>query len=368
MRIRRIDTYVFSEVFTPFLGGVFFFSFVFLLFQMLRLAEELIVNNAPFGLVMKLLWTLMVNFLPLGLPMAFLIGVLFAFSRMSGDSEVVAMKAGGIGLPRISIPVFGLSAGVAVLSLFLNINWAPWSEVAMRNTLIKIGNRKFASAINEGTFTSGFFNLLMYAEKANSRAGKMEKVFIFDERDPHHPLTVVSKTGELIRVQSGEDDLGGVVLQLQDGSIHQSEQGGDSYSKMDFGTYQILFDIPDATGKFSYKPRMFSQAELKRRIADPASTPAYQRELLTEYWRRFSVAVIPVLFVFLGMGFGVVRTRGARFGVMLVAFVTMALYWQIQVTSIWVGEQGYLPPWLAVQIPNVLVAAVGVTMFRRANW
>jgi lipopolysaccharide export system permease protein len=368
MRIRRIDTYVFTEVLSPFLGGVFFFSFVFLLFQMLRLAEELIVNNAPFGLVMKLLWTLMVNFLPLGLPMAFLVGVLFAFSRMSGDSEVVAMKAGGLGLWRISIPVFSLSAGVAILSFLLNVNWAPWSEVAMRNTLIKIGNRKFASAIHEGTFTSGFFNLLLYAEKANNRAGKMEKVFIFDERDPKHPLTVVSKTGELIRVQSGEDDLGGVVLQLQDGSIHQSEARGDSYTKMNFGTYQIFFDIPDTTGKFGFKPRMFSQSELERKIRAPDTTPNYLRELETEHWRRIAVAMTPLFFVLLGMGFGVVRTRGARYGVMLVSFVTMALYWQIQVSSIWLGESGKLPPWFAVQIPNLLVGSVGMFMFRRASW
>ena len=368
MRIRKIDLYIFREVLNPFLGGIFFFSFVFLLFQMLRLAEELIVNNAPLGLVLKLLGTLVLNFLPLGLPMAFLIGVLFAFSRLSGDSEVVAMKAGGMSLWRISAPVFTLSFIVAGLSLLLNLNWAPWSEVAMRNTLIKIGNRKFASAINEGTFSSGFFNLLLYTEKANNRAGKMEKVFIYDERDEKHPLTVVSKTGELIRVQSSEDDLGGIVLQLQDGSIHQSDRLGGAYNKMKFGTYQIFFDIPDSTGKFGYKPKMYSVAELGRKIQAPDTSPSFLRELLTERWRRFAVALTPILFVFLGMGFGTVRTRGAKFGVMLVAFVTMALYWQVQVASIWLGDSGHVLPWLAVQIPNLLVLAAGLFSFRRASW
>jgi lipopolysaccharide export system permease protein len=368
MRIRKIDLYIFREVLNPFLGGIFFFSFVFLLFQMLRLAEELIVNNAPLGLVLKLLGTLVLNFLPLGLPMAFLIGVLFAFSRLSGDSEVVAMKAGGMSLWRISAPVFTLSFIVAGLSLLLNLNWAPWSEVAMRNTLIKIGNRKFSSAINEGTFSSGFFNLLLYTEKANNRAGKMEKVFIYDERDEKHPLTVVSKTGELIRVQSNEDDLGGIVLQLQDGSIHQSDRLGGAYNKMKFGTYQIFFDIPDSTGKFGYKPKMYGVSELSRKIQAPDTSPSFLRELLTERWRRIAVALTPILFVFLGMGFGTVRTRGAKFGVMLVAFVTMALYWQVQVASIWLGDSGHVWPWLTVQIPNLLVLAAGLFTFRRASW
>jgi len=366
MRTRKIDFYVFKEVLNPFLGGVFFFAFVFLLFQMLRLAEELIVNNAPFGLVMKLLWILIVNFLPLGIPISFLVGVLFAFSRLSSDSELVAMKAGGMSLTRISIPVFTLAFGVSFLSLFLNLNWAPWSEVAMRNTLLKIGNRKFASSINAGTFSSGFFNLLLYTEKANNRAGKMEKVFIYDERDPTHPLTVVSKTGEFIRVQSNEDDLGGIVLQLQDGSIHQTEDQSESYNKIKFGTYQIYF--PDKTGKFGYKPRMIEADELKTKMAIPGLAKNTFDELHTEYWRRYSVAMAPLLFVLLGVGFGTVRARGARFGVLLVAFVAMAIYWQVQVTSVWLGETGKLPAWFAVQIPNLLVGGVGLWAFLRASW
>ena len=368
MRTRKIDFYVFREVLTPFLGGVFFFAFVFLLFQMLRLAEELIVNNAPFGLILKLLWSLIVNFLPLGIPIAFLVGVLFAFSRLSGDSELVAMKAGGMSLARISVPVFALSFGVAIISLFLNLNWAPWSEVSMRNTLLKVANRRFASSINEGTFSSGFFGLLLYTEKVNNRAGKMEKVFIYDERDAKHPLTIVSKTGELIRVQSNEDDLGGLVMQLQDGSIHQDESPGEGYNKVKFGTYQIFFDIPDTTGKFGYNPRMFNREELQQKRNLPNLPASLSREYETEFWRRLAIAFAPILFVFLGVGFGTVRTRGARFGVLLIAFVTMAVYWQVQVASIYVGEKGFLPPWLAVEIPNILVALCGIYSFRKASW
>lgn len=368
MRIKRIQLYVFKEVLNPFLGGVFFFAFVFLLFQILRLAEELIVNNAPFHLVMKLLGTLIINFLPLGLPMAFLIGVLFAFSRLSGDSEIVAMKTGGMSLTSISKPVFGLSAAVALLSLFLNLNWAPWSEVASRQVLMKIGNRKFMSSINEGTFSSGFFNLILFTEKVNHRIGKLEKVFIFDERDPKHPLTVISKNGELIRIQSNEDDLGGVVLQLKNGSIHQSDALKSSYTLANFDTYQIYFDIPDSTGKFGYRPKMLKIGDLQAKRNRQDLSLAEKRELETEFWRRISVALAPIFFAFLGIGFGTVRTRGTRSSVMLVAFVTMALYWQIQVSSIWISDQGTLPAWLALQIPNLLVLLVGGYMYKRATW
>lgn len=368
MRIRKIDRYVFKEVLAPFSGGVFFFAFIFLLFQMFRLTEDLIVNNAPFALTMKLLWTLVLNFLPLGIPISFLVGILIAFSRMSGDSEIVAMKAGGMSLKRISAPVFVMGGGVVLLSLALSLEWGPWSEVAMRNTLIQIGNRKFASTIHEGTFTSGFFNLLLYTEKANNRAGKMEKVFIYDERENHHPLSIVAKTGELIRVQSGEDDLGGMVLQLEDGSVHQADPKAMEDQKADFKTYQIFFDIPDKLGSFRFLSRMYRMGELLEKRREPGLEAGRKRELDTEFWRRIATALTPLFFVIYGIGLGTVRTRGARMGVVLIAFITMALYWQLQVSSIWIGEQGWLPPWLAVEIPNLLVGGIGAWSFSRASW
>ena len=196
----------------------------------------------------------------------------------------------------------------------------------------------------------------------------MEKVFIFDERDEKHPLTVVAKTGEMIRVQSSEDDLGGVVLQLQDGSIHQSDILNNSYSLANFVTYQIFNEIQDSNGQFGYRPKMLKIGDLQNKRNQPGITAAERRELDTDYWRRLTVAMAPLLFVLLGMGFGTVRTRGNRSSVMLVAFITMAVYWQVQVSAIWLGNNGSLPPWLAMQIPNILVGLVGVFMFKRATW
>ena len=366
--IRIIDLYVFKEVLNPFLAGILFFAFVFLLFQILRMAEELIVNNAPLSLVLRLLWATIVSFLPLGVPISFLVGVLFAFSRLSGDSELVAMKASGMSLVVISRPVFVLAGLVSLVSLFLALEWAPWSEVTVRNTILKIGNRKFASSINEGTFSSGFFNMLIYTEKANNRAGRMEKVFIYDERERLHPVTVVSKSGELIRVQSNEDDLGGLVMQLQDGSIHQSEENTTNYNKVDFQTYQIYFDLPDSSGKFGFGPRMFSWSGLKEKMADEKLPDNQRRDLITEFWRRISITIAPHLFVFLGIGFGTGRPRGARMGVMIVAFVTMAVYWQLQVSAIYLGEKGVLPAWFALEIPNLVVLLVGLFAFKKASW
>ena len=113
---------------------------------------------------------------------------------------------------------------------------------------------------------------------------------------------------------------------------------------------------------------MLKIGELQNKRNQPNISALEKRELDTDFWRRLTVAMAPLFFVFLGIGFGTVRTRGTRSSVLLVAFITMALYWQVQVSAIWLGDHGTLPPWLALQIPNLLVFLVGGFMFKRATW
>jgi lipopolysaccharide export system permease protein len=93
--LKKIDGYLLAEVAGPFLGGLFFFVFLFLMFQILRLADFFIVHGAPLSTLAKLTGLLTLSFIPTALPIAFLISILMAFGRLSADSELVAMKACG---------------------------------------------------------------------------------------------------------------------------------------------------------------------------------------------------------------------------------------------------------------------------------
>jgi len=159
----KLDRYVVEEVAGPFIGGVVFFSFIFLMFQTLRLAEALIEHSVPWIVLGKLVWLMIISFLPLAIPLAFLIGLLVAFGRLSSDSELVAMKANGLSIHRLALPAYGVSLIVALLSLGLNLEWVPQAKFDLKSTIIQLTNTKPISTIKQGTFTSGFFDLLLYA-------------------------------------------------------------------------------------------------------------------------------------------------------------------------------------------------------------
>lgn len=370
---KRLDGYILSEVLGPFLGGIFFFTFVFLMFQALRLAEFFIVHGIPGPVIVQLTLLLALSFQPMALPIAFLIAVLVAFGRLSTDHELTAMKANGISVTRIAAPIFGLAAVVVTLSLLLNMEWVPWGQRVYRQTVVKVGNTKVVSSINEGTFTSGFFDLLLFADKVDSKTNELTHVFIFDEREPKNPLAVVAKKGRILPVKTDSQLGSAILLKLENGNIHRNELETETYQKIDFDDYQLYLKVSEGEDNTqSLKPRMMSNADIVRRIQElnrPGARMREQsqdyREFLTEQWRRISIAMSAVPFVLLGIGFGTVRTRSVRSGAALIAFLVIALYWGGIVLASSLAHKGHLHPSLAMQLPNLLVLLAGTWSFRK---
>ena len=299
--------------------------------------------------------------------MAFLISVLIAYGRLSADSELVAMKASGISLMRLAMPPLLVSIVLMGLSGLLNSEWVPWGAREFKSTLIKVSNTKAVGTIKQGTFT-GFFDLLIFAEKVDTKNNRLEKVFIFDEREPKNPLTVVAQSGELLGVKTGTELGTAAMLKLYDGSIHHNDLEGNTYQKIDFGEYNLYLKVDEGAGDTQMKPHMYTHKALLKWMASTQPGHWDWYESRGEYWRRFATAISYVLFVFLGIGFGTVRTRAVRAGAALTTLIVLLIYYSGQTAAGMAMQKGIIPPWLAMQIPNIIIAVMGLVSFRRASW
>lgn len=368
-RIKKIDRYLLTEVMGPFFGGLVFFVFLFLMFQMLRLADFFIVHGAPFLTLLKLTGLLTLTFIPTALPIAFLISILMAFGRLSSDSELVAMKACGMSLLRLAAPVLAFAALVSAFSLTLNLEWVPWSQRAFKSTLLKVSNTKAVSSIKEGTFTSGFFDLLVYADKVDSQTNRLYRVFIYDERDAKNPMTIVAQTGEIVPVANVSELGNSILLRLYHGSIYRNDVATATAQKIAFGEYKLYLQIEEGADTSITKPGMIPVRELVSKIKAYPPRSFEGLELQSELWKRVAMGLTPFFFVFLGIGFGTVRTRSVRASAAIVAFGTLLTYWTLQLAMVTVVLKGwFMVPFLAMQIPNVILGIVGIWSFRRSSW
>ena len=91
--------YILSEITRPFLGAAFFFTFVLMMFQVIRLSDFFIKQGVSGYSILVLMWYLLLTFTPVIFPIAFLLAVLLGFGRLSGDGEVIAMRSFGASAP-----------------------------------------------------------------------------------------------------------------------------------------------------------------------------------------------------------------------------------------------------------------------------
>jgi lipopolysaccharide export system permease protein len=364
----RIDRYILEEIIGTYIGVCCFILFILLMFQTLRLAEFLIVHGAPAYLLARMAFFMAVSFLPTALPLSFLISVLIGFGRLSGDSELIALKASGVSVFRLSIPIFLFGLVVSIFSIILNVSWVPTSVTAFKTAQIKVGNSRAVAAVKPGTFTSGFFDLLIFADKVDNEHNRLHKVFIYDEREYKNPLTYVAREAEIVPVKTSSELGAAIVLRLYDGSMHHNNLETHTYEKMEFESYHLYLKVDEGSEAALIKPHMIPQNDLLQKIQNNGIDTYEGREFRGEYWRRYATALSPLVFVLLGIGFGSFRNRTAKTGAVLTGFAILIVYWALQTYGTTAVLRGTFSPFFAMQLPNVVLFAVGIYAFRRAAW
>ena len=71
--------------------GVVVFVSILLLFQGLRLTEFILIHGVKTETILRIMMYLSISFLPVILPMSLLFSVLLTYTRLSQDSEIVAL-------------------------------------------------------------------------------------------------------------------------------------------------------------------------------------------------------------------------------------------------------------------------------------
>jgi lipopolysaccharide export system permease protein len=361
---RLIDGYIFTEVAAPFLGGLAFFTFIFLMFQLLRLAEFFIVHGIPLLQLLEISGLLCLTFIPFALPISCLISLLLGFGRLSSDSELIALKASGISLRRMAMMPLVLALITSGASLLLNLEWVPRAERALKEKLVAVGNSRIVASIQEGTFNRGFFDLLVYADRVDSRSSRMEGVFIYDEREPKNPLTVVAKYGQW---NTRTEKNGGTtaILLLREGNIHRTDSAEGSYQKIDFDEYRLFLRTDAGTDGSWSKPKMLSFTELRNGIRKAGKNSGAGHALSGELWRRIAVGLAPVAFLLLGVGAGIQPARSAKAGASLIAFMVLLVYYGLLGVGTQLHDARVLPTPLALQLGNLVMLLWGWIVFRR---
>lgn len=364
MRSKLFIRYVLAEMIPTFLLGVFVFVFILLMFQALRLTEFVLVHGVKLTTVLQMMGYLSTSFLPILFPMSLIFTVILTYGRLSSDSEVVALRASGLSMVSIAAPAIFLSILVSLLSLQTSFHIAPWGNRQFEVLVSKLGSMKPGVTIKEGTFSEGFFDLVVYANRVDNKLGVLEDVFIYDERKNETPITVIAKHGRL--VQDPDRPGHSASLELSQGSIHRTTN--NRHTKIDFSTYDLLLFDPVNESIRSKSPASLSISELMKTLESKAQdmTKENRIELETEFHKRIAIGLACIVFGIIGVALGTVTNRrNVKAGGAVLSIGIIVTYWILYVTSESLARGGQLPPWFAMWLANSLFSVAGYFLIRR---
>ncbi|MGH7372593.1 MAG: LPS export ABC transporter permease LptG [Candidatus Rokuibacteriota bacterium] len=361
---RILDRYVYKELGPPFLIGVGVFTFFLVIDRIYQLTDLVITKSVPFALVLPLLIYMLPSFLALTLPMALLVAVLLVCGRFAGDFEVAALKASGVSPWRFFRPFLAVGVIVTLLIAWLTLVVGPWSSGAFQRQLFRILQSRATTGIKERTFSATFSQFVIYVDDISVSQVRLKGLLVSDERNAEQSRIVVAREGRLLSDEATRR----ITLRFLDGSISESDVGDRRrFRQTYFSLYDMTLpvDSPIAAAAREEKPekqlpvgQLISEARRLQREGQ-ITAPYY-----VELHKRFALPVAALVFTLVGFPLGVRPHRGGRAVALGLSFGIVVSYYVLYTTMEGYALRGRMPAGLAVWIPNVILAVVGVALLR----
>jgi lipopolysaccharide export system permease protein len=229
----------------PALATFFVVVFVLLMQFLWRYVDELVGKGLEWNVIFQLMFYASFTFVPMALPISILLASLMTFGNLGERYELVAMKAAGISLRKIMLPLGLFSLLISVGAYYYANIIFPYANLKFRSTLYDVRQKKLALNIRDGIFYSGIQGYVIRIDKKEADGTTIRKVMIYD----HSQLQGNSK---LVLADSGrmEQTVDGsyLMLTLYNGTNYEESTGRTDVQKVpfqrtSFNSEVIKFDL-----------------------------------------------------------------------------------------------------------------------------
>jgi LPS export ABC transporter permease LptG len=322
---------------------------IFYIATFIDLSDKLFKKQATGAMLLEFFWYQTPQFVYYVVPLSVLLGALVTIGLLTRTSELTVMKACGISIYRIALPLVALAL-VGSLALF-----------SLEERLLAHANRR-ARALNAQIRggTPRTFNAL----NRQWVAGRGNRIYHYALFDPNRRellalslYTIDEKRWRLARhvfveraTFSGAEWIGRTGW-----DVTFRGQGQAAWQPLSERALNV--EPPDYFETEQPDAELMSYSELQRHVRDLRNSGFNVVPLLVALQRKIAFPLVTVVMTLIAVPFGVTTgRRGALYGVGLAIGLAM-LYWLLLSGFAAIGSAGMLPPGLAAWAPNLLFGA-----------
>lgn len=301
-------------------------SAVLILTQSLRFLELIIEAGAGAGTFWVLTFLALPRFLEILVPLSAMIAIIFVYSRMAGQSELVVLRTSGFSPMAIARPALILAMMMTVFLWFVTMWAAPKSLAALQHMRQMVKSQFSAALLQDGVFNRLGDDLTVYIQERDS-SGALFGLMIYDKREKQgSPSTVLAERGILLEESDGYQVI------VYDGTRQSFDGERRVLQRLDFERYTIDLPLSNDIRTRWREPDERTVGELLRPDLSVSRDAKSLRLFRVELHRRVTAPLLTFAFSLIAAAFlvlGPVNRHGnaARLiGVVVICVVLQGLF------------------------------------------
>jgi lipopolysaccharide export system permease protein len=359
-----MDRYLISELRGPFLFGLSAFTLIFVATQILAIGRLVTEEHAPLWAAVEYFLWQMPYYLLLVIPMAMLLGTLLAMQRLSGDSELTALQAGGVSLARIVAPLLAVGFAVSLFALvaqevvvpFANDKAAYVRQAAIEHASPALANLSAVTSLPGGgkqVTIAGAFDVA-------TQALLNVTVIRYDAQQKPREITFADRA-----------NYDNPTWTFSNATTYQfSADGATTVATQP----TLVVDIGERPNQMAKRaldtsnPEDLSRAEIKERLDSGQLNPQQQQSFSATYAAKLARPFTAFVFTLIAVPFGMRPVRGGGTGLGFgIAIAIVFVYYVISTIFLTIGSTATWLAGIAAWTPNLAFTVIGAWLLRRAS-
>ncbi len=331
-----------------------------------RFAELALYNDLPLSLASQIAAALLPNVLILTLPVAVLAGIIIGFSRMGSDSEIIAIRAAGVGTWSLLWPALLIGLLATGATTFLHFKEAPRAARDLRQAALQGALRKLDSPVEPRTFNTEIPGYVIYVRDGDKSQGSWGRVFIFAQQPDGSIRVVTARSG---RIDSSNEK---AELVLSDAVAMKIPPVGAERNYVVERLDQLRISINtgraallEQAGRKDLQTEELDWKDLS--IQARSSSVDEKREAERTINRRLALAAAPFVFALFGGLLGMRVRRGGRGAGILLSLAVVVVYYLIALLGESLARTNTVSAIIGEWMATAAILLLSLVLFRFSN-